>query len=122
MWGFLRKLIPSWNDRQIRKLDTFVEQVNSFEPAMKARTDEELSGMTLAFRKRLAEGETLDEIAAEVFAAVREAAMRAIGQRPFDVQLMGGMTLHMGRIAEMKTGEGKTLVATLPTYLNALDG
>jgi preprotein translocase subunit SecA len=122
MWGFLRKLIPSWNDRQIRKLDTFVEQVNSFEPAMKARKDEELAGMTAAFRKRLAEGETLDEIAAEAFAAVREAAVRAIGQRHFDVQLMGGMTLHMGRIAEMKTGEGKTLVATLPTYLNALDG
>ncbi|HSZ11229.1 MAG TPA: preprotein translocase subunit SecA, partial [Rhizomicrobium sp.] len=97
-----------------------VEEVNALEPQFKAKSDEELRAMTLAFRARLEQGETLDQLLPEAFATVREAAIRTLGQRHFDVQLVGGMVLHGGNIAEMKTGEGKTLVATLPVYLNAL--
>jgi len=122
MWGFLRKLIPSWNDRQIRRMEPIVDQINCLEKSYEARSDEELGGMSSVFRKRLEGGDALDEILPDAFACVREAAKRAIGQRHFDVQLMGGITLHSGRISEMKTGEGKTLVATLPMYLNALEG
>ena len=97
-------------------------KINALEPRFKAMTDDELKAMTHAFRERLAAGETLDDLLPEAFAVVREAAKRTLGQRHFDVQLVGGMVLHDGHIAEMKTGEGKTLVATLPTYLNALAG
>ena len=99
-----------------------VAKINALEPRFAAMSDEELRAMTPAFRERLAAGESLDDLLPEAFAVVREAAKRTLGQRHFDVQLVGGMVLHEGHIAEMKTGEGKTLVATLPVYLNALAG
>src|SRR5579859_5421114 len=108
--------------RILRKLKRISEQINSIEEDFIAMSDAELRGMTDQFRERLAGGETLDEVLPEAFAAVREAAQRTLGQRHFDVQIMGGAALHSGNIAEMRTGEGKTLVATLPSYLNALTG
>jgi len=115
-------MIFSGNEREIARLRTIVEEINVFEPAMKALSAEQLRAKTEEFKGRLANGETLDDILPEAFAAVREAGVRTIGMRQFDVQMIGGMVLHQGRIAEMKTGEGKTLVATLPLYLNALEG
>src|SRR5262245_19054185 len=97
-------------------------RVNELEPAASKLSDEELRGRTAHFRERIARGESLDALIPEAFAAAREAARRALGMRHFDVQLLGGLALHEGKIAEMKTGEGKTLVATLPAYLNALTG
>src|SRR5579875_763136 len=108
--------------RILRKLKRISEQVNSIEDDFVAMSDAELRGMTDEFRQRLADGETLDDLLPEAFATVREAAKRTLGQRPFDVQIMGGAAMHMGNIAEMKTGEGKTLAAVLPSYLNALEG
>ncbi|MGM0385530.1 MAG: preprotein translocase subunit SecA [Actinomycetota bacterium] len=108
--------------RILKKLHGIADQVGALEPGFEAMTDTELHAETDEFRRRLAEGETLDELLPEAFAAVREAARRTLGQRHFDVQVMGGAALHLGNIAEMKTGEGKTLVATLPAYLNALEG
>ena len=121
MLGFLGKLFDS-NEKVINQLKPVVEKINSFEPAYQKLTDNQLKEKTTEFKERLAKGETLDDILPEAFAAVREAAKRTIKQRHFDVQLMGGIVLHQGKIAEMKTGEGKTLVATLPLYLNALEG
>ncbi|MFA5374844.1 MAG: preprotein translocase subunit SecA [Dehalococcoidia bacterium] len=109
------------NEKVIKRFDPVVEKINSLESQIQSLSDEQLHSKTDEFRKRLAGGEELDDILPEAFAAVREAARRTIKQRHFDVQLIGGIVLHQGRIAEMKTGEGKTLVATLPTYLNALD-
>ncbi|MDE1900023.1 MAG: preprotein translocase subunit SecA [Alphaproteobacteria bacterium] len=117
-----RKFFGSHNDRLLRGQDALVARINELEPQFKALSDEALRAKTAEFRARLAKGETLDELLPEAFAAVREAAWRVLGQRPFDVQLRGGIVLHQGRIAEMRTGEGKTLVAVLPTYLNALSG
>ena len=117
-----RRLFGSANDRRIRKYQPQVDAINALEPELVKLTDDALRARTEAFKKELAEGKTLDDILVPAFATVREAAKRAIGQRHFDVQLIGGMILHEGRIAEMKTGEGKTLVATLPVYLNALAG
>ncbi|HAU29754.1 MAG TPA: preprotein translocase subunit SecA [Rhodospirillaceae bacterium] len=117
-----RKLVGTHNDRLIRKLMPVVAQINALEESYAALSDDEVRGLTPKFRARLENGEMLDDILPEAFAAVREAAKRTLGQRHFDVQLIGGMVLHQGRIAEMKTGEGKTLVATLPVYLNALSG
>ena len=117
-----RKLFGSANDRRIRKYQPRVDAINALEPELVKLTDDQLRARTEQFKKELAEGKTLDDILVPAFATVREAAKRAIGQRHFDVQLIGGMVLHEGRIAEMKTGEGKTLVATLPVYLNALAG
>ena len=117
-----RKLFGSANDRRIRKYQPQVDAINALEPELVKLTDDALRARTEAFKNELAEGKTLDDILVPAFATVREAAKRAIGQRHFDVQLIGGMILHEGRIAEMKTGEGKTLVATLPVYLNALAG
>jgi len=117
-----RKFFGSHNDRILRSQDKNVAQVNALEPQFKALTDPELKARTAEFQARVARGEKLDALLPEAFATVREAAKRVLGQRPFDVQLRGGMVLHEGRIAEMKTGEGKTLVATLPVYLNALSG
>ena len=117
---FLKKLLPSANDRAIKRLRPLVEQVNALEPSIKKLSDSELKGKTLEFRERLESGETLDDIQIEAFAVAREAAWRVLGMRPYDVQVLGGFALHQGNIAEMKTGEGKTLVATMPTYLNAL--
>jgi preprotein translocase subunit SecA len=117
-----RQIFGSANERKVKPLWATVAKINALEPRFKAMTDAELKAMTPAFRARLAAGETLDDLLPEAFAVVREGARRTLGQRHFDVQLVGGMVLHGGNIAEMKTGEGKTLVATLPTYLNALTG
>jgi preprotein translocase subunit SecA len=120
--GLVRKIFGSANERRVRGLQPRVDAINALEDEMKALSDEALRGKTAEFRKQLADGVSLDDLLVPAFAVVREAARRAIGLRPFDVQLIGGMVLHEGSIAEMKTGEGKTLVATLPTYLNALPG
>ncbi len=117
-----RAIFGTANDRSLKAYQRRVPQVNVLEPAMQALNDDELRAKTAEFRARLADGASLDDLLPEAFAAVREAARRALGQRHFDVQLVGGMVLHEGKIAEMKTGEGKTLVATLPVYLNALNG
>ncbi|MFC1845928.1 preprotein translocase subunit SecA [Chloroflexota bacterium] len=110
------------NEKEIKRLNPLVAKINSFEPDFQKLTDADLRSKTDEFKARLAEGETLDDLLPEAFAAIREAAKRTIGQRHYDVQLLGGIVLHQGKIAEMKTGEGKTLVATLPSYLNALTG
>lgn len=121
MGNFLRQLWDT-NYKEIKRLEPMVERINRLEPEIQALSDEALRGKTQEFRQRLAQGETLDELLYEAFAVVREAARRVLGQRHYDVQLMGGIILHEGKISEMKTGEGKTLVATLPVYLNALTG
>jgi len=118
--GLLRKLIGDSNEREIARLQKVVEQINELEPSCQALSEEELRSKGDQFRRRLVRGEELDDLLVEAFAATREAARRTIGLRPYDVQLIGGMILHQGKIAEMKTGEGKTLVATLPLYLNGL--
>ncbi|MBQ1504913.1 MAG: preprotein translocase subunit SecA, partial [Oscillospiraceae bacterium] len=120
--GFLDKLLGTSSERKLKKLKPKVAAINALEPEMKKLTDEQLRHKTVEFRERLKNGETLDDLLVEAFAVVREAGVRTVGMRHFDVQLLGGMVLHQGRIAEMKTGEGKTLVATLPAYLNALEG
>src|SRR5215216_7591390 len=123
MFGqLLTKIVGTQNDRELKRLRPRVADINVFEPAIKALSDEQLRGKTAEFRARLANGETIDDLLPEAFAVVREAGRRVLQMRHFDVQLIGGMVLHGGRIAEMKTGEGKTLVATLPAYLNALEG
>jgi preprotein translocase subunit SecA len=120
--SILTKIMGSKNDRDLKQIAPIVRRINEFEPEMARRSDVELEALTPKFRERLAGGETLDDILPEAFAAVREVGKRALNMRHFDVQLIGGIVLHQGRIAEMKTGEGKTLVATLPAYLNALEG
>jgi len=123
MFGAIaRRLFGTANDRVLKPLNKHVEAVNALEPELEKLSDDELRGRTAWFRGRLAEGETVDDLMVEAFATVREAAKRTLGQRHFDVQLLGGMVLHQGKISEMKTGEGKTLVSTLPVYLNALAG
>jgi preprotein translocase subunit SecA len=116
------KVLKAGEGKKVRRLAELVPSINALEPEMQALSDAELSHKTVEFRERLDQGETLDDLLIESFAVVREGAWRVLGQRHFDVQLMGGMALHFGWIAEMKTGEGKTLVSTLPVYLNALDG
>jgi preprotein translocase subunit SecA len=120
--GLAKTIFGSANDRTVRAMQKVVEKVNGFEPTISAMTDEELRGQTAIFRQRLEDGAELDDLLPEAFATVREAAKRTLGQRHYDVQMIGGMVLHRGSIAEMRTGEGKTLVATLATYLNALGG
>ena len=122
MFGFLKKLFGDDNENEIRRMEEYVERINSLEPAMQKLSDASLSAKTVEFRQRLENGEAIDTLLPEAFAVVREASVRTTGMRHFDVQLLGGVTLHEGKIAEMKTGEGKTLVATLPVYLNALEG
>ena len=122
MIGKILKVLGDSNDRQVKRYQGMVDRVNALEEEMTALSDDGLAEMTVEFRERLAEGETLDDLRPEAFAVVREAACRAIGMRHFDVQLIGGAVLHQGNVAEMKTGEGKTLVATLAAYLNALEG
>ncbi len=117
-----QKILHIGEGKQLKELEGLVEQVNAFEPAIEALSDDELGAKTPEFRQRLSAGETLDDIQAEAFAVVREAAKRVLGQRHFDVQVVGAGALHLGMIAEMRTGEGKTLVSTMPCYLNALDG
>src|SRR5687767_8159383 len=116
------KVFGSSNDRKLKKYPPLVARINALEPEVEALSDAELKARTADFRARVKAGTPLDDLIPEAFATVREAAKRTIGQRHFDVQLMGGMVQHEGRISEMKTGEGKTLVATLPVYLNALTG
>ncbi|MDG1431553.1 MAG: preprotein translocase subunit SecA, partial [Paracoccaceae bacterium] len=120
--GLAKKVFGTPNDRIVKSAQKIVDQINGLEPSMEALDDEALKGKTAEFKERLAKGETLDDLLPEAFAVVREAAKRSIGLRPFDVQLIGGLMLHRGNISEMKTGEGKTLVATMPAYLNALEG
>ena len=122
MVAILDKILRAGEGRQLRQLEKLAAEVNSFESAITALSDDALREQTVKFRARLAAGEDLDDLLAEAFATVREAAKRTLGQRHYDVQLMGGAALHLGNIAEMRTGEGKTLVATLPSYLNALTG
>src|SRR5919198_5152351 len=117
-----RKLFGSANDRRIRSYQPRVDAINALENELEALSDSDLRARTADFKAQVAAGKTLDDILVPAFATVREASKRTLGQRYFDVQLIGGMVLHEGRIAEMKTGEGKTLVATLPVYLNALAG
>ena len=122
MLGFLKRFLGDNNDKEIARYREVVEKINALEPQMENLTDDKLTGLTDKFKERLANGETLDDLLPEAFAVVREGSRRVLGMRHFDVQLIGGMCLHEGRIAEMRTGEGKTLVATLPVYLNALTG
>ncbi|MDO9573766.1 MAG: preprotein translocase subunit SecA, partial [Candidatus Contubernalis sp.] len=122
MLNFISKLLGNSNEGQIKKLRKTVDQVNSFEPKISGLSDSQLKDKTEEFKERLQGGATLEDLLPEAFAVAREAAQRALGMRPFDVQVLGGIVLHQSRIAEMKTGEGKTLVATLPAYLNALTG
>ncbi len=118
----LSRIFGSKNERELRKIKPLVARINGLEPEMEGLDDVALAGRTVLFKERLAQGESLDSLLPEAFAVVREASRRVLGMRPFDVQLVGGVVLHQGKIAEMKTGEGKTLVATMPVYLNALTG
>lgn len=120
--GLAKSIFGSSNDRYVKSLGSIVQKIAAFEPQLQALSDEELSGQTAKFREQLANGTKLDDLLPEAFATVREAAVRVLGMRHFDVQMIGGIVLHRGEIAEMRTGEGKTLVATLATYLNALPG
>src|SRR3990172_8420381 len=122
MFSFFKKIIGTNNEREINRLMPVVEQINSLESNISVLSDEQLKDRTSEFKSRLSAGETLNDILPEAFAVVREASKRVLKMRHFDVQLLGGIILHEGVIAEMKTGEGKTLVATLPVYLNALEG
>ncbi len=122
MLGLVKKIFGDSNEREIKRMWKTVDQINALEPTIQALSDEELKDKTAQFRQRLEQGEELDDLLPEAFAVVREASKRTLGKRHYDVQLIGGMVLHEGRIAEMRTGEGKTLVGTLPVYLNALLG
>src|SRR5689334_839497 len=118
----LAKVVGTQNERELKRLRPIVAQINALEPTISALSDDQLRGKTAEFKQRVANGESLDDLLVEAFAVVREAGRRVLNMRHFDVQLIGGSVLHKGKIAEMKTGEGKTLVATLPAYLNALEG
>ena len=120
--NLLDKILRAGEGRQVRRLEKIAAQVNTFESKISALTDEQLRQKTSEFKDRYNNKESLDDLLPEAFAVVREAAKRTLGQRHYDVQLMGGAALHLGNIAEMRTGEGKTLVATLPSYLNAISG
>src|SRR5947207_12523606 len=119
---FGKKFVGSRNDREIKKSQPRVAKINELEPQISRLSNEQLQAKTAEFKQRFENGESLEDLLPDAFAVVREAGKRALNMRHFDVQLIGGVVLHQGRIAEMKTGEGKTLVATLPAYLNALDG
>src|SRR5438045_3467741 len=118
----LAKIFGTQNERELNRLYPMVQHINSLEPKMLEMSDEQLAAMTGVFREKISQGASLNNILPEAFAVVREVGRRTMNMRHFDVQLIGGMVLHAGKIAEMKTGEGKTLVATLPVYLNALAG
>ncbi|MBU4348824.1 preprotein translocase subunit SecA, partial [bacterium] len=122
MFNWAKKIFVDTNERELKKLQPIVEKINSYEPNVSKLNDEKLKDKTTEFKERLGKGEIVDEILPEVFAVVREVAKRVTGMKPFNVQLVGGIILHQGKIAEMATGEGKTLVATMPAYLNALKG
>ena len=118
----VKKVFGSRNDRLVKRMLKSVEQINAFEPALQELSDEALAAKTKEFRERLTQGDSTDTLLSEAFGVVREASRRVLGMRHFDVQMIGGMVLNQGKIAEMRTGEGKTLVATLAVYLNALEG
>ncbi|UCD33129.1 MAG: DEAD/DEAH box helicase, partial [Desulfobacterales bacterium] len=120
--NILTKVFGSTNERELKKITPIVQSINALEPDMQKMSDEQLKAQTALFKARLSNGEPIDDMLPEAFATVREASMRTLDMRHFDVQLIGGVVLHRGKIAEMKTGEGKTLAATLPAYLNALAG
>src|SRR5690606_84086 len=120
--NILTKIFGSRNDRLLKTYRKTVERINGLEPQFEKLSDDELKGQTEIFKKRIADGESLDSILPEAFAVVREASKRVMKMRHFDVQMVGGLALHHGKVAEMRTGEGKTLTATLPVYLNALSG
>jgi len=120
--GLIAKIFGTHSEREVKRIEPLAEQIEALEPEYEKLSDEELAHKTAEFKERLKEGETLDDLLVEAYATVREAAKRTLGQRPYHVQLLGGIILHQGRIAEMKTGEGKTLVLTFPSYLNALEG
>ncbi len=120
--NLVKKVFGSRNERLVKRMLKSVEQINVFEPALVELSDDALAAKTVEFRERLAKGESTEQLLPEAFAVVREAGKRALGMRHFDVQMIGGMVLNQGKIAEMRTGEGKTLVATLAVYLNALVG
>ena len=122
LMGLLTKIFGTRSEREIKRIQPIVNQILALEESYRALPEEALRGKTAEFKQRLQAGETLDDLLPEAFAAIREAADRVLGMRPYPVQLIGGIILHQGRIAEMKTGEGKTLVAILPCYLNALTG
>ncbi|MCX6131177.1 MAG: preprotein translocase subunit SecA, partial [Proteobacteria bacterium] len=122
MLSLARKIFGTKNEREVKRYSFVVQKINALEPAMKALSDDALKAKTGEFRDRLAKGEAFEALTVEAFAVAREAAFRVLGMRPFDVQLIGGLALHEGRISEMKTGEGKTLTAAAPVYLNALTG
>ena len=122
MLNLAKQIFGSVNERKVRILRPMVQRINALEGTFEALSDEALRNKTSEYRQRLARGTKIEEVLPEAFATVREASKRVLGMRHFDVQLMGGMFLHQGKIAEMRTGEGKTLVATLPVYLNALEG
>ncbi|RYZ78259.1 MAG: preprotein translocase subunit SecA, partial [Proteobacteria bacterium] len=118
----LRKIFGTKHDREMKRIRPIVDQINSYEPKMQALSDEQLKAKTPELQERLKKGETVDDILPEAFAVCREASKRVLGMRHYDVQMIGGIVLNRGAISEMRTGEGKTLVATLPVYLNALTG
>ena len=120
--SLMKSVFGSSNDRYVNSIRKIVDQINALEPQLQELSDDELRAQTDKFRQHLADGKTLDDILPEAFATVREASVRVLGMRHFDVQMIGGIVLHRGEIAEMRTGEGKTLVATLATYLNAIEG
>ena len=120
--GLFSKLFGTYSDRELKQLNPIADKIEALDGQFSKLTDEQLTAKTDEFKQRLSQGETLDDILPEAFAAVREASWRVLGMKHYRVQLIGGIVLHQGRIAEMKTGEGKTLVATLPAYLNALTG
>ena len=120
--GLIEKIFGTHSQNELKRIYPIVDHIEALEPEMKQLSDSELKDKTREFKERLSKGETLDDILPEAFAVVREAAARVMGMRHYRVQLIGGIILHQGRIAEMKTGEGKTLVSTLPAYLNALTG
>lgn len=122
MKNFFEKVFGSFSEKEIKKISPLADKIEELEDEVRKLSDEALRGKTREFKDRVAKGESLDDILPEAFAVVREASSRVLGMRHFRVQLLGGIILHQGRIAEMKTGEGKTLVATLPAYLNALSG
>ena len=120
--GLIQKVFGTHSQHELKRIYPIVDHIEALEPEMQKLSDEELRDKTREYKERYAKGETLDDLLPEAFATVREAAVRSIGMKHYRVQLIGGIVLHQGRIAEMKTGEGKTLVATLPAYLNALAG
>ena len=120
--NLIKKIVGTKNERELKRIQPLIDQINGLEERMRGLSNDELQAMTPALKQRLENGEGLDDILPEAFAAVREAGRRTVDMRHFDSQLVGGIVLHEGKIAEMATGEGKTLVATLPVYLNALTG